>query len=96
MTNNSETNSNKSFLNSLSLAASMSFVYVIIFIALMLVSNKIIQMDTVALPAIFIFLIISSIEFIFSKSKRNIPQIFNIIAYIIVIIIAIIMTFLVG
>ncbi|ANQ63161.1 hypothetical protein AVJ22_00145 [Staphylococcus equorum] len=92
MSNNSETNSNKYFLNSLSLAASMSFVYVIIFIALMLVSNKMIQMDTVALPAIFIFLIINSIEFIFSKSKRNIPQIFNIISYITVIIIAVVMT----
>ncbi|MEY8601201.1 hypothetical protein [Staphylococcus shinii] len=49
-------------------------------------------MDTVALPAIFIFLVISGIEFMFAKLKRNVPQIFNIVSFIIVIIIAIVMT----
>ncbi|MGW9975214.1 glucan phosphoethanolaminetransferase (alkaline phosphatase superfamily) [Staphylococcus saprophyticus] len=92
MNTNSDTNSKKTIINSISLATCMSFVYIIIFIALMLVSNKIIQVDTVALPAIFIFLVISGIEFVFAKLKRNVPQVFNIIFFIIVIIIAIAMT----
>lgn len=90
---NTENESNsKTIINSISLATCMSFVYIIIFVALMLVSNKIIKMDTVALPAIFIFLVISGIEFMFAKLKRNVPQIFNIVSFIIVIIIAIVIT----
>ena len=61
-------------LDPLGLASSVAFAYVILFIALMLVFDKIITRDEVVLPAILIFLVVSIVKYIFFKGDKSIPQ----------------------
>lgn len=61
-------------LDPLGLASSVAFAYVILFIALMLVFDKIITRDGVVLPAILIFLVVSIVKYIFFEGDKSIPQ----------------------
>ena len=61
-------------LDPLGLASSVAFAYVILFVALMLVFDKIITKDGVALPAILIFLVVSIVKYVFFKRDKNVPQ----------------------
>jgi len=61
-------------LDPLGLASSVAFAYVILFIALMLVFDKIITRDGVVLPAILIFLVVSIVKYIFFKKDNSTPQ----------------------
>ena len=61
-------------LDPLGLASSVAFAYVILFVALMLVFDKIITRDGVVLPAIFIFLVVSIVKYIFFKRDNNVAQ----------------------
>lgn len=92
MNTNSNIDSKKGVLKSLSLATSMAFVYILLFIALMLVSDKTISMDGVVLPALLIFLIISVANYLFVKKEKGSPQWLIVGSFIITSVIAIIMT----
>lgn len=92
MNTNSDVDSRKGVLKSLSLASAMAFVYILLFIALMLVSDKTISMDGVVLPALLIFLIISVANYLFVKKEKDSPQWLIVGSFIITSVIAIIMT----
>ncbi|MDN5907689.1 MAG: hypothetical protein L0H33_04875 [Staphylococcus equorum] len=72
--NASNVDSKKGVLKPLGLASSMTFVYILLFIALMLVSDKRIGMDGVVLPALVIFLVVSGVKYLFVKKDKGIPQ----------------------
>ena len=56
-------------LDPLGLASSLTFAYVILFVALMLVFDKIITTDGVVLPAILIFLVVSIVKYVFFQKR---------------------------
>lgn len=92
MDTNSDVTSRKGVLKPLSLASSMAFVYVLLLVALMLVSGKTIGMDGVVLPALLIFLIVSGVKYIFVKNKEETPQGLIVGSFIMASAIAILMT----
>jgi RsiW-degrading membrane proteinase PrsW (M82 family) len=87
-------NTKKGILAPLGLASSVAFAYAILFVALMLVSDKTITSDGVVLPAILIFLVISIVKYIFFKEDKNIPQWLVVGSFLIAIITAVVMTFI--
>ncbi len=82
----------KDILKPLGLASSVAFAYAILFVALMLVSDKKITSDGVVLPAILIFLVISIVKYTFFKEDKNIPQWLVVGSFLIAIIMAVVMT----
>ncbi|MGP5274210.1 hypothetical protein ACTXLK_13020 [Psychrobacter faecalis] len=82
----------KDILEPLGLASSVAFAYAILFVALMLVSDKKITSDGVVLPAILIFLVISIVKYTFFKEDKNIPQWLVVGSFLIAIIMAVVMT----
>src|SRR5699024_12418811 len=66
--------SERGVLYLLTLASSMAFVYVLLFVALMLIADKTITMNAVVLPALSVFLVISVIKSVFLKEHKNSPQ----------------------
>lgn len=82
----------KDILEPLGLASSVAFAYAILFVALMLVSDKKITSDGVVLPAILIFLVISIVKYTFFKEDKNIPQWLVVGSFLIAIIMAVVIT----
>ncbi|MBE0446266.1 hypothetical protein [Psychrobacter sp. FME5] len=82
----------KDILKPLGLASSVAFAYAILFVALMLVSDKKITSDGVVLPAILIFLVISIVKYTFFKEDKNIPQWLVVGSFLIAIIMAVVIT----
>lgn len=87
-------NTKKGILEPLGLASSVAFAYAILFVVLMLVSDKTITSDGVVLPAILIFLVISIVKYVFFKGDKNIPQWLVVGSFLIAIISAVVMTFI--
>ncbi|MGP9516874.1 hypothetical protein ACT3RO_14035 [Psychrobacter sp. AOP5-CZ1-12] len=82
----------KGLLEPLGLASAVAFAYAILFVALVLASDKTVTSDGVVLPAILIFLVISIVKYTFFKEDKNIPQWLVVGSFLIAIIIAIVMT----
>lgn len=95
MKSNDNLSQNRGVLKPLGLASSVAFAYAILFVALSLVTNKNIDMDTLVLPAIALFLLVSSIEYGFSRKNKSTPQPLLVGSFIIALIIAFVMTFVV-
>ena len=74
MSIDSDVDSKEGVLKPLGLASSMAFVYVLLFVALMLIADKTITMNGVVLPALSVFLVISVIKSVFLKEHKNSPQ----------------------
>lgn len=88
----SNVESKKGVFQPLGLASSMTFVYILLFIALMLVSDKTIGMDGVVLPALGIFLVVSGIKYLVVKKDRGIPQWFVIGSFFLSSVLAVVMS----
>lgn len=82
---------NEGVLKPLGISSSVSIIYIIVFVTISLVIGKNITMDKVALPAIFLYLIISAIEYFFSKKNKSVPKIFSVVSFTLALIVALIM-----
>lgn len=91
MKSNDNPSHDRGILKPLGLASSVAFAYIILFVALSLVTDKNIEMDTVVLPAIALFLVISSIEYGLSRKNKSTPQPLLVGSFIVALVVAFIM-----
>lgn len=82
----------KGLLEPLGLASAVAFAYAILFVALVLASDKTVTSDGVVLPAISIFLVINTVRYLFFKRDKSIPHWLVVSSFLLAIIIAIVMT----
>lgn len=92
---NSSQNKNEGVLKPLGLSSSVAIIYIIFFVSISLVADKNITMDKLALPAVALYLLVSVLEYFFSKKNKNIPKALSIVSFTLSIITAILIALMV-
>ncbi|WP_018922687.1 hypothetical protein [Salsuginibacillus kocurii] len=94
MPENKQALENAGVLGPFSISAKMTFVYVLLFVALMLLFDGVITVNGVGLPAVGLFLILSAAKSIISLKTDRVPQWFILSSFALTVVTAVAMTIL--
>ena len=96
MKSNDSTSQNGGVLTPLGLASSAAFAYVMLYVAVSVVTDQHITKDALALPAIALFLIISCIDYGVSRKQQATPQLLIVGSFVVAFTVAFVMALFVG